>query len=493
MPYSDQLEEKLRTYLGSLSPQAVEGLVRNIERAKTRNDADPHLHFILTAAVSMLRKPQASTVDMPGGEQRRGQIQRIFFSPLDDFLINEVLKEKQEGRIHRGILTPVWTWLCRDVMSADVQTVLEQAGNATISGERVDLLVHALRSRAVDVIGEHLDSAEASEKDHRKLAAALGGMRGLEELKDIHKIFAAERWLLPFLKNIPGRINDARLKRDTDVLRLVDSCTERFPEHVPLVAAALLDRAENPASLCAFAGRLNGDSDAKAIERSQFAPFMDVVLSEAERLQMLAMQHRENNPDPVAFSTALSEYHKLVKGVERDMDLSVTGKWHKQLAETKKSVSSAVTRELNGAHVCVRRALQVPKVDKNGAFEQDQVAIDEAVRALRVVTMVRNASETFAVNEIGKRTQQAVEQTLEILTRSLISDIEKTRGPQLKAQVAAADTAIMLCEIYYGEDYAAQLKRSKHSALAKAEKKKGGVNKQLGAGRNAKPHIIARR
>lgn len=470
MTHSDQLEAKLKTYLSSLSPKAVEALVRNLERAKVQKDADPNIQLILSAAVTLLRKPQPVVPDVPGGEQRRGQIQRMFFSPLDDFLINEYLPQRQEGRIHRGMLDRVWKWLGRDVIAADIRIVLEQAGNTSVSGERVDALVQALRSRAVEAIGEKLHRAEISDKEHRRMAAELGGARGIAELKDIQKIFAAERWLVPFLQNIPDRINENRLKRDTDVLRLVDKCSVRFPDHVPVIAAALVDRAEMPSALCTFAGRLAGDGDPKVIAGSQFAPFVDVVMSEAERLQILALEHRNHNPDPIAFSQALSEYHSLVRGVERDMDLSVTGKWHKQLAETKRSISSVVTRELNSAHGSVRRALQVPKFDPSGKLETDQSAVDDAVRALKVVTMVRNASETFAVNDIGKRTRQTVEQTLEILTRSLITDLGKTRGQQQEAQMAAADVAIMLSEIYFGEDYAAQLRRSRQSALAKANK-----------------------
>lgn len=78
MVYSDKLETKLKSYLGSLSPQAVEALVRNLERAKTEKNADPNIQFILAAAVKLLRKPQKVTPDMQGGAQRRGQIQRMF-------------------------------------------------------------------------------------------------------------------------------------------------------------------------------------------------------------------------------------------------------------------------------------------------------------------------------------------------------------------------------------------------------------------------------
>jgi len=153
------------------------------------------------------------------------------------------------------------------------------------------------------------------------------------------------------------------------------------------------------------------------------------------------------------------------------MDLTVTGRWHQRLADTKRSISGEVTQELKNAHGAIRRALQVPKFDSDGQLRKDQAAVDEAVRTLRVVTMARNASETFAVNEIGKQTRQTVEQTLEIVTRSLITDLGKTRGQQMDAQLAAVDVAIMLSDIYFGADYAAQLRRSRQAAIAKATSK----------------------
>ena len=189
---------------------------------------------------------------------------------------------------------------------------------------------------------------------------------------------------------------------------------------------------------------------------------------EAERLQIRALEHRHNSDDPGSFSEALSDYHALVRGVERDMDLSLSGRWHQRLADTKRNISGEVTRELKGANGAIRRALQVPKFDKDGVLQTAQTAIDDAVRTLRVVTMARTASETFAVNEIGKQTRQAVEQTLEILTRSLITDLGKADGAEVEAHASAADVAIKLSEIYFGADYAAQLRRSRESAVAKA-------------------------
>lgn len=462
------LTDKIQSYLLGLSPRAVETLVRKLEKARASGSADPHLEIILQASIGLMRRPDFDD-GKPNGLLRKAQIQRMFFAPLEEFLINEALPNKQEGRVYRPALEKVWGWLGRDVLPGDIKQVLLAAENDKVSDERVDALVQALRTRSVDAIGSALDRSKMSEKEHRRLAVEMGGDRGISELKDVYKIFEAEKWLLPLLRTVPETLNPNRFKSDNDILKVVDQCTTRYPDHVPVVAAALLERADKPAALCTFASRLARTDDPKAISESRFAPFVDVVLSEAERLNVLALDHRNHNPDPVAFSQALSEYHDLVRGVELDMDLSQAGKWHKRMAETKRVISEAVARELGNAHSAVRRALQVPKFGADGTFKVDQTAVDEAVRALRVVVMVKNAPDTFAVNDLGKRTRQAVEQTLEIVTRALINDVPSTGGQQRDAHLAAVDVAIMLSEIYYGADYAAQLRRSRQTAVNKAK------------------------
>lgn len=459
------LTDKIRSYLQALSPRAVESLVNNLEKARASGSKDPHVDLILAASLDLLRKEDPQPEDLPRGVIRHNNIQRLFFTPLDTFLINENLPTKQEGRVYRPYLSKVWRWLERDVLPSEIRSALQYAQSGDADPDKVLQMATTLRVRATRALSDKLQKIETSEKDRRRLGMEIGGERGISDLKDIHKIFAAEKWLMPFLHRMPDTISERRLKQDEDVLKLVEACADKHPGHLPMVAAALLDRTSVPSALCAFAGRLASTDDARMIGNSAFSPFVDVVMSEAERLNVLAQDHRNHNPDPVAFSQALLDYHKLVRGVELDIDLSNTRSWQDRLAETKKDISSIVSSELQGAHGAVRRALQVPRIDANGGFEQDSHAIDDAVRALRVVVMVKNASETFAVNDIGNRTRQTVEQTLEIVTRSLLSELRNTSGRQREAHLAAVETAIMLSEIYYGAEYAAQLRRSRQNML----------------------------
>ncbi|MEH0071963.1 hypothetical protein V6L77_19340 [Pannonibacter sp. Pt2-lr] len=77
----------------------------------------------------------------------------------------------------------------------------------------------------------------------------LGGERALQDLADVAKVFKAEPWLRAFRRRIPDTLSERALKQDADILDLVSAYATRHPEDVPVIAAAMLDRAEAPWSL----------------------------------------------------------------------------------------------------------------------------------------------------------------------------------------------------------------------------------------------------
>jgi hypothetical protein len=474
MTDQDLLKRKIQSYLGELSPRAVAMLARSLERSQGLGQNEPHAGLILAAALAMLSGGEPDVAAVQDTREKsvrrnwRQSLERSFFAPLDAFAIDEQLPHKQEGRIYRPYLHEFWLWLERDVMADDISRAMEFLERRPCDDERVHRIAAALRKRAADALTGILESSAASEREARRLKMMLGGERALQDLADVMKVFKAEPWLRAFLRRIPESLSERALKQDEEILDLVSAYISRHPADVPVIAAAMLDRAEAPWSLGPFAERLAKVRGARWLTKTRFAPFAAIVVSEIERLHVLADEHRKNNPDPVAFSAALSLYAAAVSGVERDMDLTGAEIWSSRIAETRRNISAVVADELSGAAGTVRRALQVPKPGPVGEARLDETSLDAAVRVLRVLDLSRSAADILAVNEAGKRARQSVEQTLEIITRSLIADLAKAAGGRKDAIAAAADSAIMLCEICFGQDYAGLLRRSRQSALAAA-------------------------
>lgn len=474
MTDQDLLKRKIQSYLGELSPGAVSMLARSLERTHALGQNEPHAELILAAALALLsgqasgEEPVNAVPARHAGRDGRQKLERSFFAPLDAFAINEQLPHKQEGRIYRPYLSEFWSWMERDVLADDISRAVEFLEKRPDDDERVHRVAAVLRKKAGEALTGILEDCAASEREQRRLKMMLGGERALQDLADVAKVFKAEPWLRAFLRRIPDTLSERALKQDGDILDLVSAYATRHPQDVPVIAAAMLDRAEAPWSLGPFAERLAKVRGARWLTKTRYAPFASIVISEVERLHLLAHEHRKNNPDPVGFAAALSAYVCVVKGVELDMDLTGADQWRSRIAETRRSISGAVADELSGTAGAVRRALLVPKAGEPGENRPDEAALDAAVRALRVLDLSRSAAEVLAVNEAGKRARQSVEQTLEIISRSLISDLGKAKGAQKEAVASAAEAAILLSEICFGQEYAALLRRSRQSAMAAA-------------------------
>lgn len=123
-------------------------------------------------------------------------------------------------------------------------------------------------------------------------------------------------------------INEYCLKKDYDVLWLVDKCMGCFLDYVLVLVVVLIDCVEVFVVLCIFVGCLVGDDDLKVIVNFLFVLFVDVVMSEVEWLNILVIEYCQNNLDLVVFFSVLLDYYILVWGVEWDMDFFVIGKWY---------------------------------------------------------------------------------------------------------------------------------------------------------------------
>jgi len=111
--------EKLRQYLRELKPEARALLAAELERALLRGEEPPGAALIL----KQLRGEARSTGrKMP----RPGNPQRLFFAPLEPFIVDDAPERKHRGRVPRACLDPIWNWLCRDLAPQEARTHIEQ-------------------------------------------------------------------------------------------------------------------------------------------------------------------------------------------------------------------------------------------------------------------------------------------------------------------------------------------------------------------------------
>src|ERR1700694_3774160 len=71
--------------------------------------------------------------------QRIGSPARLFFQPVEPFLVDDIAAHSHPGRIARVALEPIWEWICRDLLPGEAKAVSDDVGRAFANNDIVRL------------------------------------------------------------------------------------------------------------------------------------------------------------------------------------------------------------------------------------------------------------------------------------------------------------------------------------------------------------------
>ena len=174
MTSDGQSIERLREYLQTLKPEARSMLVQELERGLLRGGESAGNQIVLQ---ELRRAVRAAAQPVP----RIGDAARLFFAPLEPFLIDAGAEHKRVGRIARVSLEPIWSWIGRDLMAAEAKALSEDINRALFADDRTkaEQLVSALHERAIlrmkdTMLGSRFrrKSATATRRSGRHAASA---------------------------------------------------------------------------------------------------------------------------------------------------------------------------------------------------------------------------------------------------------------------------------------------------------------------------------
>jgi len=177
MTSDGQSVERLQEYLRKLKPEARAMLVQELERGLLRGDASAANDFVLQELRSTIR---AAAQPVP----RIGNAARMFFVPLEPFLIDGRADHKRIGRIARVSLEPIWSWLGRDLIPAEARALSDDINRALLDGDRpkAEQLARALHERATQRMKDAVSGTGSDDKARRRLAVQIGTPRAMEDL-----------------------------------------------------------------------------------------------------------------------------------------------------------------------------------------------------------------------------------------------------------------------------------------------------------------------
>jgi len=203
MAIEGQPVERLRQFLRQLSPEARALLIAELERGALRGEETAGGDFVLEEVRRAVRESGRPT-------PRIGNPARLFFHPIEPFLVDDRPVNKHRGRIARVSLEPIWEWICRDLAPTEARTFADDVTAALLAEQAaVSLqLCRTFQDQVATRIQEALAEIQTDDKARRRLAGQVGTPRAIEDVRDIFRILKARDVLDVMAERLPDHIQN---------------------------------------------------------------------------------------------------------------------------------------------------------------------------------------------------------------------------------------------------------------------------------------------
>lgn len=467
--------ERLRDYLQALRPEARAMLVAELERALLRGEEASGSELVLQELRRAIRQAGQPLV-------RIGDAARLFFSPCEPFLIDDTADHKRLGRLARVALEPIWEWLGRDLMSAEVRALSENINKALSDNDRpkAEQLTRTLQDRAAARITEAVGAVGSDEKARRRLAVQVATPRALEDLATLTGILACRDVLTDLARRLPShtrafereQVDSVKTQLETVSAQKTAGGAGTRPNDVFLYGLILvMSRLAAPWQLIRIATRAAESDEAGRIAETPYAIAVTIVLGEVEYMvRDLRAELKAHRP----VTSLLKGIHDTARGLRTEIDLSDDSAWSRRLTAIRTEVSDLLKAEIETTPGRVRRLLR-PRPAKEIAPGSllDAIDVSDAEMLVEFVGACRHYAGELAVNEVTMRSYSELQNYLESGTKVLLDALRQAGDADRPFRQSQMDAAIRFCRPVFGADYAGLLAKAAEIAVqaAGAERK----------------------
>ena len=467
------LPERLRAYLRELPRGALALLVLELERAFARGDQFPGGEVLLEEVRGALRESGQPA-------SRAGDPTRIFFGALEPFLINDDPAHKRPGRIARAVLSPMWSWICRDLVPAEAKTYNAEAARAVADPATYEQLARGFRDCVVAKMEQVLAGAKTDERARRRLIGQIGTQNAFDDARGLLTIFSAADIFAQIEKSLPAHIRNLADAQLDNVKSLLDQTVGSRPDVLPYALVLTMGRLAAPWQLIRLGVQAAETDDAIRIAGSPYAAAVTIVLSEIEQA-VGALKTDLKRGATAAAPTLIKTIHDCARGLRTELDLSGDSPWARRLVAIRADVSKVLKNQVESASGKVRRLLRLrplSEVPRNSALDPDDVS--EAEAAVELVGVCRLYASELAINEMTMRTFSELQHSLETGTQSLLDSLRHAGEGERRFIQSQVHAAVGFCAKVFGPDYASVLAKAAEVA-ANAANQREVERKAIGA------------
>ncbi len=271
--------ERLRQYLRELTPPARSLLIGELERSLLRGDDVAGADLVLQGLRSVVREQRE-------GAPRIGNSARLFFKPIEPFLVDDRADHKHPGRIARSSLELLWTWIRRDLLPEDAKILADEVNDALLAGDepRAEHITRAFQDQVAAAIEANFEAAAADGKVHRRMLAQIGTPRPNEDATALKCVLKGRDALASLAAHLPFRIGNLAGDLLDECKALIEASCAHDGELFLYALLIVMSRLAAPWQLVRFGIKAAGSDTAARVAETRYGVAVTIVLAELERM-----------------------------------------------------------------------------------------------------------------------------------------------------------------------------------------------------------------
>jgi hypothetical protein len=331
--------------------------------------------------LSELERLELCGIDMPGSASVQAKLRaefrkdgstqaratnpsRYFFAPLELLLIDGAPEHPNLGRISRNTLTPIWVWICRDMLPTMARDYIKTINDPVTANNPKELLKTAatFQTKVVKVLENTLASAESTEFARGKLAQYTASRTAFDDVRKMQQVLRAGDALPKFNEKLPEKIAKFDDGRVAQITAQLDAFRKSHPDALPFALALVARRLKTPWELARLATRAAASKSAADVAATPYGCVVPMVLDRLDDKRLALRIALRHNRVLVA-RDLLAEIYDTEYALKVRIDGIESCEWGVRLQQLMDAIAALVSAEVsrfpsNVGHILGSRRLR---------------------------------------------------------------------------------------------------------------------------------------
>jgi hypothetical protein len=456
----------LKSFLSGLPEQIAQRLAQAVEVDRLVDGKSLPHEMILESLRPALRRV--------AGADRTPTPLRSFCIPFEDLFTLVPRKAKQKGRIARGSVAPVWSWVSQTLLPDETKAYGAKFRALLLAGKHAEARTHA--ATFWTVCGAAIQHALSSDAGVKAARAALGAQLAVDDAAEMALLLQVGEEVLEIQRILPKPTPALTEELLWALRKVYDRLIERAPDAAPYVAVIAMQRLSKPWEALKLPLSISRQTQDTLISNTDMGLVGEIIFGDIESYGRFVREQVHPNFDADALIENLACFTTLSSGIVKGIDMRRDGKWGQRLMKDRAQLAEVMDGYMERAPKELAGALPM---QKSGAFAGGPrspdfarpVEPDRTARGVRYARLVAGCRTLATAASFGASQKKAEEETCHLLrsyNEDVVKELRTAEGPRRAVVESQFELVCGLTAVLFSEEEAEFLRRRGRAAQAAA-------------------------